>query len=54
MYFLKDGQEKLIEQITQYPDVEHDDEMDALVFALTKAQDWLEHGGGGGGGVELV
>jgi hypothetical protein len=24
--------------LTQYPDVEHDDEMDALVFALAKAQ----------------
>lgn len=53
MYFLKDGQEKLVEQITQYPDVEHDDEMDALVFALTKAQDWIENGAGSGG-VELV
>lgn len=53
VYFLKDGQEKLVEQITQYPDVEHDDEMDALVFALTKAQDWIENGAGSGG-VELV
>lgn len=53
MYFLKDGQEKLVEQITQYPDVEHDDEMDALVFALTKAQEWIENGATGGG-VELV
>ena len=32
----------MIEQITQYPDVEHDDEMDALVMALQKAQEWLE------------
>lgn len=53
VYFLKDGQETLVEQITQYPDVEHDDEMDALVFALTKAQDWIENGAGSGG-VELV
>lgn len=52
VYFLK-TQETLVEQLTQYPDVEHDDEMDAFVFALTKAQDCLEHGGGGGGGVEL-
>ena len=42
VYFLKDSQNSLIEQITQYPDVEHDDEMDALVFALTKAQQWIE------------
>lgn len=43
VYFLNGGsQDSLIEQLTQYPDVEHDDEMDALVFALTKAQQWLE------------
>lgn len=45
VYFLNGGsQDSLIEQLTQYPDVEHDDEMDALVFALKKAQDWLEWG----------
>lgn len=48
VYFLKEWQEKLIEQLTQYPDVEHDDEMDALVFALTKAQQWLEWWGESG------
>jgi phage terminase large subunit-like protein len=32
----------LIEQLTQYPDVDHDDEMDAFVYALKKAQDWLD------------
>lgn len=42
VYFAQKGQETLIEQLTQYPDVEHDDEMDALVFALKKAQDWLD------------
>lgn len=52
VYFLK-TQETLVEQLTQYPDVEHDDEMDALVFALTKAQEWIENGATGGG-VELV
>lgn len=44
VYFLKNGQDSMIEQITQYPDVEHDDEMDALVMALQKAQEWLEWG----------
>lgn len=48
VYFLKEWQEKLIEQLTQYPDVEHDDEMDALVFALAKAQQWLEWWGESG------
>jgi len=42
VYFLNTGQDGVIEQITQYPDVEHDDEMDALVIALTEAQNWLE------------
>lgn len=42
VYFLKDQQDSLIEQLTQFPDVEHDDEMDALVHALKKAQDWLD------------
>lgn len=52
VYFLQTWQETLIEQLTQYPDVEHDDEMDALVYALQKAQDWLE--GESGWSVELV
>jgi len=38
VYFLQKNQDTLIDQLTQYPDVEHDDEMDALVFALAKAQ----------------
>lgn len=53
VYFLKNGQDSVIEQLTQYPDVEHDDEMDALVYALKKAQDWIE-GGAETGWVELV
>jgi len=39
VYFLPDQQEKLIEQLTNFPEVEHDDEMDAFVMALKKAQD---------------
>jgi phage terminase large subunit-like protein len=39
---LKNKQEELIEQLTQYPDVEHDDEMDALVYALIKSQEYLD------------
>ena len=53
VYFLKQGQDSAIEQLTQFPDVEHDDEMDAVVIALQKAQDWIESGWSGWG-VELV
>lgn len=42
VYFLKNKQDELIEQLTQYPDVEHDDEMDALVYALIKSQEYLD------------
>jgi len=47
VYFLQVGQETLIEQITSFPDVEHDDEMDALVHALARAQQWIEDESGG-------
>lgn len=54
VYFLQDGQQTLIDQLTNFPDVEHDDEMDALVFALTKAQQYLDWGGWSWWWVELI
>jgi len=42
VYFLNEWQDKLIDQITQYPEVEHDDEMDALVMCLQKAQEYID------------
>ena len=41
-YFLNKGQDNLIEQITNYPDTEHDDEQDAFVIGMTRAQQWIE------------
>ena len=42
VYFLKNWQDTLIEQLINFPDVEHDDEMDAFVYAMIEAQKWLE------------
>jgi predicted phage terminase large subunit-like protein len=53
LYFLQNKQENLIEQLTNFPDVEHDDEMDALVLALIESQEYLESWASGGW-VELI
>ena len=33
-FFLQEGDENVVSQITNYPDVEHDDEMDAVILGL--------------------
>ena len=42
VYFLQNVQENLIDQITNFPEVEHDDEMDSFIIAITKAQEYIE------------
>lgn len=44
VYFAQHGQETVIEQLTNFPDVAHDDEMDALVYALMWTEERIEQG----------
>lgn len=38
VFFRKQGDEELIYQLTNFPDVEHDDIMDSFVYCLMKKQ----------------